>query len=119
MSSEQFIGEPIKPDGSTFNAFALVGGEPGMPRKFTWRGEEFEVAEVREKWKETGPAREGGESRYLRKHWFRVRTTTGEDMKIYFERTARSTKQRKTRWWLYSRKPETRNQKPEPSRKSE
>jgi len=100
---EEFISERIKPDASTFNAFALIGGEPGMPGKFTWRGESFEVAEVLEKWKETGRAREGGTSRYLRKHWFRIRTTSGDEMKIYFERSARSAKGQKTRWWLYAR----------------
>ena len=102
MPKEGFVGEQLKPDGSTFNAFALIGGAPAMPKRFRWRERDFEVAEVLEQWKELGPAREGGSSQYLRKHWFRIRTTTNDEMKIYFERTARSTRQRKTRWWLYS-----------------
>ena len=103
MSSEEFISEEIKPDASTFNAHALIGGAPTMPKTFTWRGEAFEVGAVLETWKETGPAREAGNTQYLRKHWFRIRTTSGQVMKIYFERSARSAKQRKTRWWLYTR----------------
>ena len=101
-NGEEFLGEAIKPDAGTFNTLALVGREPALPHRFTWRGETFEVAEVLEKWKELGPAKEGGRSQYLRKHWFRIRATSGDEMKIYFERTARSAKQRKTRWWLYS-----------------
>ena len=99
---ETFIGEAIRPDAATFNALALIGGVPEMPKRFTWRDETFEVAEVLETWKELGPAKEGGPHQYLRKHWFRIRTTSGDEMKIYFERTARSAKQRRTRWWLYA-----------------
>jgi len=111
MKKEQFVGERLKPDAATFNTFALVGGVPQMPKRFTWRGETFEVAEVLDGWKELGPAKEGGARQYLRKHWFHIRTTTGEEMKIYFERTARSTKMRKTRWWLYSLVPTRKGRK--------
>ena len=99
---EQFISEQIKPDSDGFNAMCLLGGAPSMPRAFTWRGEDFTVADVMESWKETGPCTHGSSEQYVRKHWFRVRTTSGDEMKIYFERQARSTKQRKARWWLYT-----------------
>jgi len=102
MPGEEFIGEPIQPDASSFDARRLVGGAPDVPRKFRWRQTDFELAEVLERWKETGRAREGGSRQYLRKHWFRIRTTSLDEMKIYFERTARSSRMRKTRWWLYS-----------------
>ena len=53
---------------------------------------------VLEEWKETGACHHGSGERYVRKHWYRVKMTTGEEMKIYFERQARS----KRRWWLYT-----------------
>ena len=101
-TKEQCVSEQIKPDSDGFNAMCLVGGAPSMPRAFRWRGEEFVVAEVVDVWKETGPCTHGSAEQYVRKHWFHVRTTSGDEMKIYFERQARSAKQRKTRWWLYT-----------------
>ena len=38
---------------------------------------------------------------YVRKHWFEVLTDSGETLKIYFERQARSRNAR-ARWWLFS-----------------
>ena len=99
---EQFIGEAIKPVEGTMDAPAMSTGGPGLPGRFTWRKREYVVAEILEKWKEHGNAREGPGEQYLRKHWFRVRTTDGTEMRIYFERNARSKNQRKTRWWLYT-----------------
>jgi hypothetical protein len=40
--------------------------------------------------------------RYLRKHWFHVRTGDGSHMKIYFERSARSKGTERARWWLFT-----------------
>ena len=60
------------------------------------------MAALLEKWKETGRCRNGSAERYVRKHWFRIRTTGGLEMKIFFERQARSARERKQRWWLYT-----------------
>ena len=38
---------------------------------------------------------------YLRRHWFRLRTTSGEQMTLYCERQAKNTRRPKARWWLY------------------
>ena len=54
-----------------------------------------------ERWKDTGPCTSGSGEKYLRKHWFRVRTTDGREMKLYFERQARGSRQT-SRWWLYT-----------------
>ena len=78
----------------------MVRGEPGLPARFIWRKREYIVDEVLEKWKETGPCRSGGNEQYVRKHWFRIRTTGGVEMKIYFERQPRA--KVKVRWWLFS-----------------
>lgn len=99
---ENFISEIIKPVTGTFDTAAMTRGEPGLPKKFTWREKEYEVTEVLEAWKETGPCKSGSDEQYLRKHWYKIRTNTGEIMTLYFERQARSKGQNKARWWLYT-----------------
>ena len=102
---EEFISEPLKPIAGTFNCAAMTRGEPGLPSRFTWRDSEYEVDEVLEAWKETGPCKSGGPEMYLRKHWYRIRTASGAEMKLYFERQARSGRERTRRWWLYTISP--------------
>lgn len=77
-------------------------GEPGVPRRFVWRGQEHEVDGVIERWKELSGCRSGADERYVRKHWYHLHMTDGSEVKIYFERQARSKRERKARWWLYS-----------------
>lgn len=100
--AEKFISEAIEPVPGTSDTAAMVRGEPGLPGRFTWRDREYEVASVRQVWKESGPCRNGSAEQYLRKHWFRIETTEGQTMTLYFERQARSRRQSKTRWWLYT-----------------
>ena len=101
-SEAQFVSEPIKPVEGTMDTNGMARGEPGAPAKFVWRGDEYTVAEGLEQWKETGPCSHGSNEQYVRKHWFKVRTTDGSEMTLYFERQARSARQLKTRWWLYT-----------------
>ncbi|HKW52002.1 MAG TPA: DUF6504 family protein [Candidatus Eisenbacteria bacterium] len=106
---ERLVSEPLKPlftdpgksDESGANEFQAVG-EPLLPERFTWRGEELAVAEVLERWKEYSRPGAAMQERYLRKHWYRIRTAAGREMKIYFERQARSKAGAKQRWWVYS-----------------
>jgi len=100
--SERFVCEAIKPVRGAMDTLGMARGEPGLPLRFLWRGREYAVAEVLERWKETGPCTSGSGERYVRKHWFRVRTTTGEEMKLYCERRPRSGRERLKRWWLYT-----------------
>ena len=97
---ETFIGEAITPDDRSFSVSPMAMGKPGLPRKFSWRGRNFSILEVVEEWKESGDCRHGSGERYLRKHWFRVRATEDAEMRIYFERQARS--RGGSRWRLYS-----------------
>ena len=87
---ERFIGEPIRPVPAAMDTRRMARGEPGLPLRFTWRGREYRIEVVLGCWKETGPCRSASDERYVRKHWFRVRTADGTEMKIYFERQARS-----------------------------
>jgi phosphoribosylglycinamide formyltransferase-1 len=101
-TGERFVGEQIMPVAGSFASRAMSRGEPGLPRCFVWRNTPYEVAEVLQTWKESGPCKSGGPEIYLRKHWWRVRTAGGLDMTIYFERQQRSRRQEKSRWWLYT-----------------
>ena len=99
---KQFVSERIEPVSDTIGTAGMVCGEPGLPGAFSWRGKEYVVARVMEKWKETSPCKSGGGEQYVRKHWFRIQTVDGREMVIYFERQARSRSQRLQRWWLYT-----------------
>jgi len=97
---EQFIGEAIKPNMT--GARGNEAGGPVMPAGFTWRGREFTVGRVLVIWKEAGPCRHNSGEKYLRKHWYRIRTTDGREMKIYFQRQPRKGSSGEDRWWLFT-----------------
>jgi len=106
----QFLAEPIEPGAGSIIADGMAAGEPGLPGRFIWRGEEHCIAQVLEKWADSRPdrgagkavSRGGGKALYRGRHWFRVRTEAGAVMRIYFERHPRSRQQAKARWWLYA-----------------
>jgi len=97
---DRFVGEAIDPDEASFDAAGMAAGAPGLPRSFSWRGTHFGVLAVLEEWKESGDCRHGSGERYVRKHWYRVKTAEGPEMQIYFERQQRSSGG--SRWRLYS-----------------
>lgn len=101
-SHERFVSEPIRPDEASIDFAGTPVGEPPMPLRFVWRDTEYAVAEILERRRETAACTHGSGELYARKHWFRVRTESGEIMNIYFERRPRSSAERKKRWWLYS-----------------
>ena len=102
-SDTLFVGEPIEPVAGTFDTRGMARGEPGVPARFRWRGEEVEVAAVVSTWKTTSPCTHGSRERYVDKHWFRVRTATGDEMTLSFHRRARGRSQMLAAWWLHSR----------------
>ena len=97
---ETFVGEAISREDMSFSVSPMAVGKPGLPRKFSWKGKSFSVVEVLEEWKESGNCRHGAGERYVRKHWFRIRTAEALEMRIYFERQGRSSGG--SRWRLYS-----------------
>ena len=99
---ERFVSQPITPIAGSIETKGMRVGSVALPLRFRWGTTEFTITEVLDQWYETGPMKGGGPERYLRTHWFRIRTTDGEGMSIYFERQARSRRQVKKRWWLYS-----------------
>ena len=94
------MGDPITPEGLSFSASSMAMGGPGLPGVFSWKRKKYAVSEVLEQWKEAGDCHHGSGERYIRKHWFRIRTTDGLEMRIYFERQRRSSGG--SRWRLYS-----------------
>jgi phosphoribosylglycinamide formyltransferase-1 len=97
---ETFIGEAITPVDGSFSTSAMAMGKPGLPRKFSWRGHHYAAVAILQEWKQSGDCRHGSGERYVRQHWFRVRTAENIEMKIYFERQRRSSGG--SRWRLYS-----------------
>lgn len=100
--AERFISEAIKPVEGTSDTAGMITGEPGVPGRFTWRSTDYQIDSILEKWKETSPCHHGSDELYVSKHWFRIRTTSGEEMRLYFERQPRSKRESKRRWWLFS-----------------
>jgi hypothetical protein len=91
--------EPIMPVARAFDATGMARGEPGLPLQFTWRGKTCTVSSVLKRWKQTGDCTSGSGEQYVRKHWYRIRTTSGVKMDVYFERSGRK---KSNRWWLHS-----------------
>ena len=96
----RFISEPIDVEPGAIDPAAMAAGEPGVPLRFAWRGRTYEVAELLARSKVIGTDRtHGSGEQYVHGHRFHVRTTTGEEMKLVFDRQARS---RRSRWWIRS-----------------
>jgi hypothetical protein len=102
--SEHFVSELIKPATDAIDTRGMGEGSPGLPMVFSWRGQEYHVSEILSQWKETRPEKHTTGEKYLRKHWFHVRTDEGWEMKIYFQRKPSSAKTSLKRWWLYTAK---------------
>ncbi len=100
--AEEFVSEAIKPVAGTFDTSGMTRGEPGLPQRFVWRDKEYGVAAVLQVWKEDGACHHGSGEMYLRKHWYKIATVQGPQMTLYFERQARSKRENKARWWLYT-----------------
>lgn len=96
-----FVSETITPLEASFDTAGMARGEPGLPQKFRWRKKDFVVAEVLEQGKTRGECKHGSGERYVRRHSYRIRTTDGTVMRLYFQRSfGRATAT--SRWWIQS-----------------
>ena len=101
MNEKQFVSEPIKSESNSVDTAAMARGEPGLARRFAWRNQKHEVADVLEVWTTSAPEGGRGES-YLRRHWYKLLTTDGTTMTLYCERQPKPGKSTRHRWWLYT-----------------
>lgn len=99
---EEFICEELVPVAGTADASAMSRGEPGLPRRFTWRKTGYRVLGVVRQWKTSGPCRSGSDEVYLRRHWYQVLVEPSAVMTIYCDRQAKDRKHPKARWWVYT-----------------
>ena len=99
----ELIGEPLDMEAATFDAADMARGAPGVPSRFRWRGQTYGVERVE------GRRRSVDAEGYVRKHYFRVLTQTGECFEIYCDRQPKRGRDPRARWWLYCRipRPET------------
>lgn len=102
---ESFIGESIAPRPGSFHTAPMATGGPGLPRIFTWRGADYEVAVVLQTWRTRDPGVGMDKHHlYVRKHWYKIRTKTGEVMTICFDHKPPGGRAKhKQRWFLFSR----------------
>jgi hypothetical protein len=100
MAAARFISEPIEPLAGSADPSAMARGEPGLPRQFIWREQMYHIEQILEAWKHSQPeGHRPGNERYLKRHYWRVRTSAGDMMTLYCLRTARRGTQR---WFLYT-----------------
>ena len=100
QSVEKLISEALRPVFTEGDEGRVVVGEPILPGAFVWRGTTYPVLRVESAGRGMGPCTHGSGERYVRRHWYRLETTGGLVMQVYFERRPRG-KQRQ-RWWLYA-----------------
>jgi hypothetical protein len=101
MINEELVSEPIKPL-KPFETASLESGEPGLPMRFSWRQKHYSVKRVLHRWCQTGECLSGGNERYVRRHYYHIETTDGDEMTLYFERRPHNRTPAGLRWWLYT-----------------
>ena len=105
---ESLISEAIEPLMDETAELPFQAGEPILPSRFRWREREYRIEAILESWKQYSSGSKSMPEHYLRKHWFRVLTDDGAEMKLYFERKARTKGAARARWWLYTVSPPDR-----------
>lgn len=101
-NAEEFIGEALTPVAGSGDAGGMARGEPGLPKCFTWREEEYRITGLISAWKSSGPCVSGASEMYLRRHWYKVVTEPAMVMTIYCDRQAKDRQRPKKRWWVYT-----------------
>ena len=112
---ESLISEAIEPILDDVADLPIQTGEPVLPKRFRWRRATYRIESVLETWKQYSGGSQSMPEHYLRKHWFHVTARKevvrndpaaafspegATEMKIYFERQARS--KASARWWIYT-----------------
>jgi hypothetical protein len=98
----RFICEPLTPVAGTGDTAMMARGEPGLPKRFTWRGAEYRVVEVLRSWKTTSQCTSGADEQYVRRHWWTIRTEPPLTMTVYCDRQPKERSRPKARWFVYT-----------------
>jgi len=99
--AKQFVSEAIKPVIETCDTRRMSIGEPGLPMEFIWRGQKVTVTDTLRSWHATGACRHGSCEKYVRKHWFEIKTADHGTMKIYYNRSTLG-RTKEMGWWVYT-----------------
>ena len=107
-----FYEEPIE---VRFDEQPALEKKPGCPQRFSWRGSNFEIADLLSEWHDY--TRRGQMAKNMRpthassaarrgswgvgKDYYRVLTINGRIFEIYFDRAPRGVEQRKGAWFLF------------------
>lgn len=97
----KLISEGIEPLGDQFDTSAMSQGEPGLPERFSWRGESFRIVSCKSVWKRRGLDSTGSEL-YLRRHYYELLMEDGTTWIVYCLRQPPSSGSPKKRWFLYT-----------------
>lgn len=106
-TDEEFISQPIVPVAATFNTARMSIGEPGLPGEFIWHDKTYTVKKVLNTWRKTSPCTHGSGEMYVRRHYYKILTGSGDRMTLYFDRQPRRGEALGPRWWLLSRERDT------------
>jgi hypothetical protein len=108
----RFIAEPIEVE---FDAPPTLEKKPGVPDRFLWREEEYQVVELLGEWhdyRRRGRAARNMQPQHAQRaartgswgvgqDYYRVRTAVGRIFDLYYDRAPRDASQRKGSWHLY------------------
>jgi hypothetical protein len=97
---EEFISEAIEPVKETFDTHLMATGSPGLPQSFVWRKKTITVSKLLRTWTTTGSCVHGSGEKYVRRHWFEIKTAEGL-MKIYFDKASPG-RRKEMGWRLYT-----------------
>lgn len=112
MSEARFVGESIT---VSFDAKPVLEKKPGVPDRFEWRGDAFEIESVLREWHDYSrrgraasnmrpthaAAAEARGSWGVGRDYYRVRVTCGRVFEIYYDRAPRDVRRRKGEWFLF------------------
>ncbi len=97
---ERLISEPVTPVSGSFDAVAMAGGSPGIPKEFDWRGKRYRVEKILGERKTLRGCHHGSGEQYIDKHFYEIETDSGESMTLYRTRSG----SKKDSWILYTMK---------------
>ncbi len=95
VNARRFVSSSLVPACDGFVTPA-TGGEPPVPRAFSWGSRTLLITTVLRSWRSTKLDR--GDA-YLKRHWYELLTACGAKIEVYYDRASR---RNASPWWLYT-----------------